>query len=378
MQAGDDAFKMAWEALKKILPLDLLETKMEEAMRDLGKVNILIAGATGVGKTTLINAIFGEKVGKTGVGAPVTQAVTWYEPPHLPVRLCDTRGLEMKDYAETLSAIEREIDRAGRRPEDTIHIAWLCISEQSARVQPGEQELAQLCHRRKIPVVVVVTKSYGDDEFVEAVRTLIPEAEAVVPVLAERRVRPAVEAHGLVELVAETERLLPKVAENAFLAAQQIDMSKKRSLALRIAGSSAVAAGAAALIPVPGAGPSAVLAINVGMVVSIAAAMGVTMDRAAMVALSASLVGGLAASTGGRMLLGEALKLIPGFGSAAGAAVEVSAAAATTYGLGLGFAEFMLWFHGRNARMPEGSELRDGFQKFWAQRKEKQITPPAN
>jgi|GEM_PF-3558277 len=46
---------------------------IEEAIRELGQVNVLIAGRTGVGKSTLINAIFQGNLAATGQGRPVTQ-----------------------------------------------------------------------------------------------------------------------------------------------------------------------------------------------------------------------------------------------------------------------------------------------------------------
>ena len=38
----------------------------------MGRFNLVIFGKTGVGKSTLINAIFGEEVARTGIGEPVT------------------------------------------------------------------------------------------------------------------------------------------------------------------------------------------------------------------------------------------------------------------------------------------------------------------
>ncbi|MEJ1229857.1 MAG: GTPase [Galbitalea sp.] len=38
------------------------------------RANIALFGATGVGKSTLLNAIFGAPIAKTGVGDPVTQS----------------------------------------------------------------------------------------------------------------------------------------------------------------------------------------------------------------------------------------------------------------------------------------------------------------
>ena len=50
-----------------------IKQALEEALRERGHVNILIAGRTGVGKSTLINAVFQGNLATTGQGKPVTQ-----------------------------------------------------------------------------------------------------------------------------------------------------------------------------------------------------------------------------------------------------------------------------------------------------------------
>jgi predicted GTPase len=50
----------------------LVQGAIKEALKERGNVNILIAGATGVGKSTLINAIFQGNMAETGQGRPVT------------------------------------------------------------------------------------------------------------------------------------------------------------------------------------------------------------------------------------------------------------------------------------------------------------------
>ena len=254
-------FDLAWQALKRWLPLDLLEEKVDAARRDLGRVNILVAGKTGVGKTTLINAVFGSRVGVTGVGEPVTKKVAQYEPPGLPLRLWDTRGLETAAFQETLDAVEQAVEGAAAsgRPEDRVHIAWVCIAEPGGRVEDADRQLATLCRRHGMPVVAVLTKAFGSQEFEAEVRRLLPGVDAVVPVMAEAYKVPPVEARGLPDLVAETLRLLPAAARQAFVAAQLVDMAAKRRAAKRIAASAAAAAGRGGRLPdprhCPGGGP---------------------------------------------------------------------------------------------------------------------------
>ncbi|NET42878.1 GTPase [Okeania sp. SIO2B3] len=54
------------------------------------KCNILITGMTGVGKSTLINAVFKDKLAETGVGEPVTKDIKSYEIPANNFRIYDT------------------------------------------------------------------------------------------------------------------------------------------------------------------------------------------------------------------------------------------------------------------------------------------------
>ena len=58
---------------------DLAEALEEEPMTD--GANIALFGATGAGKSTLINAIFGAAVADTGVGDPVTTSTEMFVNP---------------------------------------------------------------------------------------------------------------------------------------------------------------------------------------------------------------------------------------------------------------------------------------------------------
>jgi len=48
--------------------IDGLKAEIEKALREMGVCNLLIAGRTGVGKSTLINSVFHGRMAATGQG----------------------------------------------------------------------------------------------------------------------------------------------------------------------------------------------------------------------------------------------------------------------------------------------------------------------
>src|SRR6478672_9619604 len=87
----------------------LAKKALEEAMRERGHANVLIAGRTGVGKSTLINSIFQGNLATTGQGRPVTQNTREITKAGIPLSIFDTRGLEMAGFATTIESLKRFI-----------------------------------------------------------------------------------------------------------------------------------------------------------------------------------------------------------------------------------------------------------------------------
>ncbi len=76
--------------------------KMHEAIKKEKPImNILLMGATGVGKSSLINGLFGQEVAKAGIGKSVTQHLKKYIDEEKGLVLWDTKGIEAKDYQNT-------------------------------------------------------------------------------------------------------------------------------------------------------------------------------------------------------------------------------------------------------------------------------------
>ena len=66
-----------------------------EKVRNLKTLNIIVAGKTGVGKSTLINAVFRDNLAETGMGKPVTDHMRKITKKGVPLAIYDTRGFEL-------------------------------------------------------------------------------------------------------------------------------------------------------------------------------------------------------------------------------------------------------------------------------------------
>lgn len=381
----DEDDQALWDSIREAggaIPLALWEDKLRQAHKDLGRFNIIVAGRTGVGKTTLIGAIFGQDVGNTLMGKPRTRGRAWY--PEMPgvgdvLRLCDTEGLELERYEETLAGLKQEIERANRSndPFDHIHVAWLCIDEPSMTVQPGEEALAALLTRENIPLILVLTKAGMAPAFRNEAIKLFPTASAVVrvraaPIEFEDQIFAPM---GLNELMEATQHVIPSAVKAAWhIASRNLDANLRRCETL--IRRAAAAAGAAGAAPIPIADAAGVFGIQVGMIVSVSLNMGVRLRRADLRAMAVTLIGALGLTAGGRFIAGQVAKLIPGIGTLTGAALTGTAAAGLTYGLGRAYLQYLQGFYLKKKRMPEAEEVVTGFKDYWRQRKNKYETPP--
>jgi len=58
-----------------------------------GRFNLAVIGGSGVGKSSLVNAVFGRNLAKVGKGLPVTRGVQYYEDDSLGI--WDVEGFEI-------------------------------------------------------------------------------------------------------------------------------------------------------------------------------------------------------------------------------------------------------------------------------------------
>jgi uncharacterized protein (DUF697 family)/predicted GTPase len=364
--AALDHLGIANEQMDKVLQ------ETSKHLRSIGRVNIVVAGQTGVGKSSLINAVFGEEFARTAAGRPVTQQAEWFSSDKLPLRILDTKGLEAKDYAATINDLKAEIElgRSAKDARDQLHIAWLCIAAPSSRIQDAEIDVVRLLNRYEVPVVIALTKYDDDDDFLEVVERVLKErratCHAIIPVRAvTKKNRPAV---GLSEIVLSTFKALPKAHRAAFAASQKVNLDLNREVAADYVTAAAAAAGAAAVIPIPLADVLTIAPIQTGMLVAISNAFGLTLDRTQIVQLLTTVMGCLAVSVAGRWAIGNALKLIPGPGSIIGGALNAGIAGSLTLTLGRVYINFLHGFIQANGRVPLADEIVENFPTYYKAR----------
>ncbi len=341
---------------------------LEEAIRKLGIVNVLIAGRTGVGKSTLINAVFEGQLADTGQGRPVTRSTREITKKGIPLAIWDTRGLEMAAFRETITelvnlAISRSSESDAKRH---IHVAWLCIHEDGRRVEDAEIELHKALARH-MPVIGVITKARADQGFKSEVQRHLSDAKNVVRVRAlseELDEGQVLSPMGLEKLVEATSEVIPESFQRAFAAAQKVSLKRKKNVAHGIVASSATAASAFGASPIPFSDAAVLVPIQIGMLAGISSTFGLQLSTAFLSTLLASAAGGTAATFAGRTIVSNLLKFIPGGGTIAGGAISASTAAALTTTLGeVYIATLVALFSNTGGEAPSADQVVRAFRK---------------
>ncbi len=311
----------------------------------LDKLNILIIGGTGVGKSTLINTVFGKEVAKTGDGAPVTQAIQKCEKKGLCIY--DSKGLEKNDPS-IVEDLKNLLDKQKQKEvSEQIHIAWLCICEATRRVEPLEKELYDLLKQYNFPTIVAITKAMQNindkgEKFDEIVKNELKATEVIRIRAIETKLdddeENILKPMGIKDLLNKSYNLLPEAQQNALARKQIYDRDMKKIQCKKDATSKlnyySTTAGAVAATPIPFSDIALILPTQIAMIVHISSIYNLDFDKESAKKVTLALVGVCGAGFGIRLGVGAALKLIPGLGSLAGGAINATVATTATKAMG--------------------------------------------
>ncbi|WP_425308169.1 DUF697 domain-containing protein [Ammonicoccus fulvus] len=308
----------------------------------LGRFNLAIFGKTGVGKSTLLNAVFGENVAATGIGEPVTKGSHVYLDRRGRLGIVDTQGLEVgRDNKALISDLDKMVKEMRKKPlTDQVHVAWYCVRGLDRRFEEAEADFIRHLHELDLPVIVVLTQvPRRNDQYHPDAVTLARHIESLrLPILGGRpfltnALRDQFSdqpEHGLIDLMRATFHVAPEAVHGALAAAQKVDLSAKAREAKKHITATAAGAAAAAATPIPFSDAAMLIPLQLGMMARIAQLYGIRFDRAAMMAVAST----SAATVGGRAAFTNLLKLIPGAGTVAGGAISAAVASTFTYTMG--------------------------------------------
>lgn len=328
---------------------------IKEQYSNLKTLNILIMGKTGVGKSTLINSVFDENLATTGMGQPVTQSMSMYSKPGVPLRIYDTKGLELGEVAqrEVKAEIFDKINELNRKKDigEAIHCIWYCINATSDRIEEEELEWLKTFTKEnqttEIPVIVVLTKAYlkkQSREFASYIREQNLNVAQIIPVLAldtEIDEDVFVKSYGLEELVEIMGNVLPDEIIKTFVSVQCASVREKEKYAMTIVTTAATAAAAQGAIPIPFADAALLVPTQVGMLAGISIAFGMDFDDGLLNTFVSSVFGCTGATLVGKGIA-NLLKAIPGVGSVVGGAISGGTAFALTSALGKAYVKLMV------------------------------------
>ncbi|WP_300251770.1 YcjF family protein [uncultured Subdoligranulum sp.] len=346
-----DIDKVAQEAIDAI----------SEKIKNLNTLNIIVAGKTGVGKSTLINAVFRDKLAETGMGKPVTDHMRKISKKGIPLAIYDTKGFELgKEVQQQVKQEVMETISKGLATQDinkAIHCIWYCINTASNRVEPEEiewlKELSRENQITQVPIIVVLTQSFSKKN-ADAMRKMILDENLdivqVVPVLAEDYEideEYIAKSYGLDVLIHVMGEALPDELMDTLQNVQIASLAEKKKRARAAIATATLAAAGEGAAPIPFSDCALLIPTQLGMIASITVIFGFDINKSILTAFLSSTLGSGGATLLGKTVVSNLVKLIPGVGTVAGGAISAATAGALTAALGEAYIGIMtLVFNG--------------------------------
>ena len=336
--ASVDTDKLAQDAINAIA----------DKIKNLNTLNIIVAGKTGVGKSTLINSVFQGDLAETGIGKPVTDHMRKITKKGVPLAIYDTRGFELgkEVQAEVKHEVVDTIQKglATNDINKTIHCIWYCINTASNRVEPEEiqwlRELSRENQITQVPIIIVLTQSFSKKNANALRKMLLDEnldVVQIIPVLAqdyEIDEDYVAKSYGLDVLIKVMGEALPEELMDTLQHVQIASLDEKKRCAQAAVATAAAASVGEGAAPIPFSDCALLIPTQLTMIVSITIIFGFDVNKSILTTLISSTIGTGGATVLGKTVVSNILKFIPGAGTAIGAAISASTAGLITTALG--------------------------------------------
>ena len=328
-----------------------VKAELERLRGNVKKPNILIAGATGAGKSSVVNYVFGRDLTKVAAGEPVTRGIHQYTSDDIAVTLFDSEGYEIgsarqQHYEEEVIGFVENAKR--QEASKRIHLVWYTINAATKRVTPLDKALIRRLRESTAVAVLFTQIDQVDLDELTALRNelngILPE-EAIFQVsisseiLNNETLRQYVDWERLIAW--SVEQLDASLQEGLLMeihAESETMLKLKRKKANRIISGYVASAGTAAAVPLPFADAVALTPIQVTMSVHLFRYWGVKASDDLLKTLIGSTIIPQIGRTLSKTILLNVMKFFPGANAAAGV-INATVASGITWAIGLAINE---------------------------------------
>lgn len=330
-----------------------IDEELEKINKKINKPNILVCGATGVGKSSFVNDVFGKHVAKVGEGAPITRGVKRYEDKELSVVLYDSEGYEIgedkQDYfkEEIIGVIDKYKQEYPTELNKQIHEVWYFISAANKRVTETDIEVVNLIKEKKVPIAIVVTQidNVDEEELNDICSTIERDFRGIsyftVCVTDDEEIAEAVKPYNQKQQLIEwaLENLSDSLKDGFILSLHKNLEIIKKHVNKVVIPSYVTSAIAAAAAPIPLSDSAMLAPIQLTMSVHIMRIYGIDNCKGAITGVINSTIVSQIGKTLAKTLIGNVAKLIPGVGSVVGGVINSVVAATLTAAIGYAISE---------------------------------------
>ena len=325
---------------------------INEKIKNLNTLNIIVVGKSGVGKSTLINSLFRGNFAETGLGRPVTSEIRRLEKKDYPLAIYDTPGFELsagqqsKVKDEVIEIIRRGF--ASKDVNNAIHCIWYCINVGSNRTfdESEVQWLREFTAENKttqVPVIVVLTQAVPKKKAADM--KLLVEKEnldivKVIPLLAQDMEfddEYIARVYGLDRLIDVMTEVLPVELQNTLQNVQKASLEAKKKASQGVIATAVAASFGEGFAPIPFSDAALLIPTQVGMIAGITVIFGMDVSKSFLTSFVSATIGSAGATVLGKTIVSNLLKLIPGVGTVTGGFISGTTAGILTTALGTAY-----------------------------------------
>jgi uncharacterized protein (DUF697 family)/GTPase SAR1 family protein len=322
---------------------------INDKIKNLKILNIIVVGKSGVGKSTLINSLFRGNFAETGLGRPVTSEIRKKVKKDYPLAIYDTPGFELssgqqnKVKDEILDIISKGF--ASKDINDAIHCIWYCVNVGGNRTFDESEinwlkEFTAENKVTQVPIIVVLTQAIPKKKAAEMKNHVEKEnldIIKVVPILAQDMdfdEEYIARAYGLDQLIDVMAEVLPNELQSTLQNVQKASLDSKKRAAQAVVATAVAGSFGEGFAPIPFSDAALLIPTQVGMIAGITVIFGLDISKSFLTSFVSATIGSAGATVLGKTIVSNLLKLIPGVGTVAGGLISGTTAGLLTTALG--------------------------------------------